>query len=97
MRPARFSFENQPTVTFARPLPNCPDQQALRICSYAIRSLVRFPHSTHPRGASNLSVQRVQHFSSSGKIDDFVLGVECADDCVQARRTLLGAPLTCED
>ena len=46
---------------------------------------------------ANLSVQRVQHFSSSGKIDDFVLGVECVDDGVQARLTLLGTPLTCEN
>ena len=45
----------------------------------------------------NLSVQRVQHFSSSGKIDDFVFGVECVDDGAQARLTLLGTPLTCEN
>src|SRR3954464_6438270 len=37
---------------------------------------------------SNLSVQRVQHFSSSGKINNFVLGVERVDDGVQARLTL---------
>ena len=45
----------------------------------------------------NLPVQRVQHLSSSGKIDDFVLGVECVDDGAQARLTLLGTPLTCEN
>jgi hypothetical protein len=42
-------------------------------------------------------VQRVQNFSSSGKINDFVPGVECVDDGVQARLTRLGTPLTCED
>jgi hypothetical protein len=46
--------------------------------------------------AAGLSAQRAQHFSSSGKIDDFVFGVECADDGAQARLTLLGTPLTYE-
>jgi hypothetical protein len=41
--------------------------------------------------------QLVQHFSGSGKIDDFVFGVECVDDGAQPRLTLLGTPLACED
>jgi hypothetical protein len=46
---------------------------------------------------ASLSTQRVQHFSSSGKIDDFVLGVECVDDGAQARLTVLNMTLTCEN
>ncbi|WOH47524.1 hypothetical protein [Bradyrhizobium sp. sBnM-33] len=42
-------------------------------------------------------MQRVQHFSSSGKIDDFVFGVECVDDGAQALLTLLNKILACED
>ena len=36
-------------------------------------------------------------WSGIGKINDFVSGVECVDDGGQARLTLLGTPLTCEN
>jgi hypothetical protein len=49
------------------------------------------------RCGTSLSAQHVQHFSSGGKIHDFVLGVECVDDDAQARRAHLGAPLTREN
>jgi hypothetical protein len=38
------------------------------------------PSFRAPALRQSLSAQRVQHFSSSGKIDDFVFGVECVDD-----------------
>jgi len=48
-------------------------------------------HSGYPHRGTSLSAQRVQHFSSSGKIDDFVFGVECVDDGVPARSIRLDA------
>jgi hypothetical protein len=55
------------------------------------------PHSTHPRGGVNLSVQCAQHFSCGNEVDDFVFGVECVDDGAEAQLTHLRMPLTCED
>ena len=56
-----------------------------------------WPSFQEPGLTLDLSAQRVQHFSCSGKIDDFVFGVECVDDSAQALLTRLGTPLTCEN
>ena len=44
-----------------------------------------------------LPAQRVEHLSSSNKVDDFVFGIECVDDSAQARLSHLSAPLTSEN
>jgi hypothetical protein len=72
-------------LTVRRPLAAC------RYCRLACL----FPRTRAK--ALNLTAQGVPHFSSSGKIDDFVFGVECVDDGAQARLTLLNMTLTCEN
>ena len=98
MRPARFFLRrNQLDLPVHFRVAQISRHFAFALRYAIVKFLVGFPHSTHPRGGSSLSMQRVQHFSSNGKIDDFVLGVECVDDRAQACLTLLGMPLSCEN
>jgi hypothetical protein len=75
-------------------------QTARRVRSANGRKILGFRElaSFHaPARRRDLSVQSAQYFSCGNEVDDFVFGFECVNDGAEARLTLLGTPLTCEN